>query len=142
MEVSRSLHNINTKLENEISEMRIVMESTTAGLEKEKLNNEMKDCTIEELNEKLCRISEEKMGMKSEHDKSIGDMELSRRKAEDEFSSQQEVAKEKVRKLEEAMSLQQQQHLSSWMYLQSVEVKLSVREEELNDIKGKCVQNE
>merc|ERR1712045_1079738 len=116
------------------------MESTTVGLEEEKLNNDIKDCTIEELNEKLCRISEEKMGMKIEHDKSIGDMELSRRKAEDEFLSEQEVAKEKIRKLEEAMSNQQQQHLSSLMYLQSIEEKLSVREEELNDIKGKCVQ--
>merc|ERR1712115_460343 len=107
LETVKSLESKNNSLENEICEMRIVMESTTAGLQQEKLNNDMKDSTIEELNEKLCGITEEKMRMKSENDKSIEDLELSKRKAE-ELLSQQEVAKEKIRKLEEAMSIQQQ----------------------------------
>ena len=62
-------------------------------------------------------------------------------RTEDEFSSQQEVAKETIRKLEEALSLQQQQHSSSTEtsneILKSKNVKLGVREEELNDIKVK-----
>merc|ERR1712019_67001 len=66
--------------------------------------------------------------------------------AEEEMVSQQEVAKEKIQKLEEAMSLQQQQHLSSIETskerLRSMEMELSGREKELNDIKVKCVQNE
>ena len=49
-------------------------------------------------------------------------------------------------KLEEAMSLQQQQHSDSTKrsndILRSMEVKLGVTEKELNDIKVKCVQNE
>merc|ERR1739844_409199 len=136
LETVKSLESKNSSLENEICEMRIVMESTTAGFQ---INNGMKDSTIEELNEKLCGITEEKMRMKSEYDKSIEDLELSKRKAEGELLSQQEVAKEKIRKLEEAMSVQQE--LDS-MLLKSIEVKLSAREEELNDIKVKCVENE
>merc|ERR1739844_803245 len=139
LETMKSLESKNSSLENEICEMRIVMDSTTAGLQQEKLNNDMKDSTIEELNEKVRRISEEKMRMKSENDKSIEDLELSKRKAEGELLSQQEVANEKIRKLEEAMSVQQE--LDS-MLLKSIEVKLSAREEELNDIKVKCVENE
>ena len=38
------------------------MESTTAGLQKDKAKNEMKDSTIEELNEMVCRITEEMTG--------------------------------------------------------------------------------
>ena len=34
------------------------MESSTLGLEEEKLKNNIKDCKIEELNEKMFRISE------------------------------------------------------------------------------------
>ena len=49
-------------------------------------------------------------------------------------------------KLEEAMSLQQQQHSDSTKrsndILRSMEVKLGVTEKELNDIKVKCVQKE
>ena len=49
-------------------------------------------------------------------------------------------------KLEEAMSLQQQQHSDSTKrsndLLRSMEEKLGVTEKELNDIKVKCVQNE
>ena len=49
-------------------------------------------------------------------------------------------------KLEEAMSLQQQQHSDSTKrsneILRSMEVKLGVTETELNDIKVKCVQKE
>ena len=81
------------------------MESTAAGLQKEKLNNDINDSKIEELNEKVWRISEEKMRMKNENDKSIEDLELSKRKAEDEHLSQQEVAKKTMWELEEAMSL-------------------------------------
>ena len=80
-------------MEDEICEMRVVMESTAVGLQKEKLNNDIKDSEIEQLNEKDRRISEEKMRMKNENDKSIEDLELSKRKAEDEHLSQQEVAK-------------------------------------------------
>ena len=93
LETVKSLKSKNTSLEDEICEMRIVMESTAAGLQKEKLNNDIKDSKIEELNEKVRRISEEKMRMKNENDKSIQDLELSKRKAEDEHLSQQEVAK-------------------------------------------------
>ena len=49
-------------------------------------------------------------------------------------------------KLEEAMSLQQQQHSDSTErsndILRSIEVKLGVTEKELNDIEVKCVQNQ
>ena len=49
-------------------------------------------------------------------------------------------------KLEEAMSLQQQQHSDSTKrsndILRSMEVKLGITEKELNDIKVKCVQKE
>lgn len=107
LETVKSLKSKNTSLEDEICEMRIVMESTAAGLQKEKLNNDIKDSKIEELNEKVRRISEEKMRMKNENDKSIEDLELSKRKAEDEHLSQQEVAKKTMWELEEAMSLQQ-----------------------------------
>ena len=79
-----------------------------------------------------------------ENDKSIEDLELSTKVAEDKFLSQQEVAKETIRKLEEAVSFVQQQHLSSTEtskeILKSIEVKLSVSEEELNNIKGKCIE--
>ena len=56
------------------------------------------------------------------------------------------MAKAIIVKLEEAMSLQQQQHSDSTErsndILRSMEVKLGVTEKELNDIKVKCVQNE
>ena len=137
LETVKSLKSKNTSLEDEICEMRVVMESTAAGLQKEKLNNDIKDSKVEELNEKVRRISEEKMRMKNENDKSIEDLELSKRKAEDEHLSQQEVAKKTMWELEEAMSLQQQQHLSSteiyMELLRSMEVKVSVAEEMLND---------
>merc|ERR1712156_513742 len=86
------------------------------------------------------------MRMKSENDRSIEEMELSKKVAEDEHLSEQELAKAALVKLEEAMLLQQQQHLSSAErsneILRSMEVKLGVTEKELNDIKVKCVQNE
>ena len=110
LEAMKSLTDKHACLENEISEMRIVMESTREGLKKEQAKNDMKDSTIEELNEKVCRISEEKMRLKSENDRSIEEMELSKKVAEDEHLSEQELAKAAIVKLEEAMSLQQQQH--------------------------------
>merc|ERR1712045_1111592 len=93
LEAMKSLKKKHACLENEISEMRIVMESTREGLQKEQAKNDIKDSRIEELNEKVCRISEEKMRMKSENDRSIEELELSKKVAEDEFLSQQEVAK-------------------------------------------------
>ena len=63
-------------LENNISEMRMLIESTTAGLEEEREKNDIKDSTINELKEKIYRITEEKMRMKSEHDRSTEDLEL------------------------------------------------------------------
>merc|ERR1739844_557226 len=146
LEAMKSLKNKHACLENEISEMRIVMESTREGLQKEQAKNDMKDSTIEELNEKVCKITEEKMRMKSENDESIEDLELSKKVAEDELLSQQEVAKAALVKLEEAMSVQQQQHSSykerSNEILRGMQMKLGVTEKELNDIKVKCVQNE
>merc|ERR1712021_313644 len=112
LEDMKSLKNKHACLENEISEMRIEMDNTIAGLQNEKLNNDIKDSTIEELNEKVCRITEEKMRMEIENDKSIADLELSKKLVEDEFSSQQEEAKETMQKLEGEMALQKQQHLS------------------------------
>merc|ERR1712115_28117 len=112
LETVKSLKSKNTSLEDEICEMRIVMESTREGLQKEQAKNDIKDSRIEELNEKLCRISEEKMRMKSENDRSIEEMERSKKVAEDELCSHQEAVKEAIWELEEAMSLQQQQHLS------------------------------
>merc|ERR1711957_705889 len=98
------------------------------------------------LNEKVYRINEEKMRMKNENDKSIEDLELSKKVAEDELLSQEEVAKETIWKLEEAISLLQRQHLSSIEtskeILKDMEVKQGVTEKELNGIKVKCVQNE
>merc|ERR1712194_315603 len=89
-----------SSLQNEICEMMIVVESTTAGLQKEKLSNDFKDCTIEELNDNVIRITEEKMRMEIENDKSIADLELSKKLVEDEFLSQQEVTKETMQRLE------------------------------------------
>ena len=43
----KSLTDKHACLENEISEMRIVMESTREGLKKEQAKNDMKDSTIE-----------------------------------------------------------------------------------------------
>merc|ERR1712072_521303 len=100
------------------------MESTISGL---KLNSDIKDSTIEDLNDKVSRLSEEKMRMKCEHDRINEDFESCKRKQQDECTLQQLVAKDKIQKLEEAMSVQQQQHLSSWMFLKSTEVKLSAR---------------
>ena len=60
------MKNKHTCLENEISEMRIVMESRREVLKKEQAKNDMKDSTIEELNEKVCIIGEEKMRLKNE----------------------------------------------------------------------------
>ena len=51
--------------------------------------------------------------MKSENDKSIEDLKLCKKVAEEKFLSRQEAAKETIWKLEEAMSLQKQQHLYS-----------------------------
>merc|ERR1712048_1073021 len=105
----------------------------------------MGDSTIEELNEKVCRITEEKKRMKSEIDKSIEDLELSKKAAEAEFLLQQEEAKETIRNLEEAMSLQQQEHSSSAEIseelLNSTEVKLNAGKKELDDIQSKCVES-
>ena len=86
------------------------------------------------------------MRMISENDKSIEDLESRKRMAEDELLSHKEVARETILNLEEAMSLQKQQHLSSTetpkRFLKIMDEKLSVIEKELNDIKEKCVPNE
>ena len=58
VEAVTTLKNDNTRLKNEISDLRIVMESTTRGLQEEKVNNDIKNCKIEELNEKGCIITE------------------------------------------------------------------------------------
>jgi len=126
---------------------KIVMESTTSEkLWQIKLKIESKDTKIKEFNEKICMITEEKMEMKIKNDKIIADLELSKKTAEDNFLSQQEVAKETIWKLEEAMSLQKQQHLfsteTSKEILKSMDTKLSGREKELNRIQSKCPQNE
>ena len=89
----KSLKNKHVYLENKMSDMRIVIESTTEGLQKDQAKNGIKNSTIEEPNEKVCRITEEKMKMKSENDRSIGDLELSKKVAKDELLPQQEVAK-------------------------------------------------
>ena len=47
MEAMKSLKNKHAFLENEISEMRIVMESIREGLKKWQSKNDMKDSTIE-----------------------------------------------------------------------------------------------
>ena len=102
MEAVKSLTDKHACLENEIFEMRIVMESTREGLKIGQTKNDMTDSTVEDLNEKACRISEEKVRFKSESDRSIEEMELSQKLAEDEHLS---LAKVAIVKLEEAMSL-------------------------------------
>ena len=86
------------------------------------------------------------MGMISGNDKSIEDLDSRKRMAEDEPLYHKEVAKETTLNLEEAMSLQKQQHLSSTetpeRFLKIMDEKLSVIENELNCIKEKCVPNE
>ena len=47
LEAMKSLKNKHACLENEISEMRIVMESTREGLQKEQAKNDIKDSRIE-----------------------------------------------------------------------------------------------
>merc|ERR1712085_58762 len=101
LEAVKSLKNENSKLKNEISDMRIVEENALVGLQEEKVKNKTKDCKIEELNEKVCRITEDKMKMISGNDKSIEDLESRKRIAEDELLSHKEVAKKTIRKLEE-----------------------------------------
>merc|ERR1712194_308684 len=148
VEAAKSLKVNITSLKNKISEMKIVMQSTTSEqMQQIKLKNDGKDTQIKGFNEKICMITEEKMKIKSENEKSLEDLELSKKVAEHNFSSsQQEVAKEITQNIQEVMSLQQQQHLSStepsMELLKSMEVKRSVREKELNNIKVKCVQNE
>merc|ERR1712194_8723 len=148
VEAAKSLKVNITSLKNKISEMKIVMQSTTSEqMQQIKLKNDGKDTQIKGFNEKICMITEEKMKIKSENEKSLEDLELSKKVAEHNFSSsQQEVAKEITQNIQEVMSLQQQQHLSStepsMELLKSMEVKRSVREKELNNIKGKCVQYE
>jgi len=81
--------------------------------------------------------------MKSENDKSIEYLNLCKKVAEEKFLSRQEVSKDTIWKLEEAMSLQKQ-HLysieTSRQLLESMEVKLSVREKEQNYMKGDDVK--
>ena len=60
LEAVKSLKSENSKLKNEISDFRILVESATVGLQEEKVQNNTKDCIIEELNEKVCRITEDK----------------------------------------------------------------------------------
>merc|ERR1712194_705261 len=98
-------------IEEQLEDMKS-LKNKHACLENEKANNDIKDSTIEELNEKVCRITEEKTRIKSECDRIIEDMELSKKVAEDELLSQEEVAKETIWKLDVALSLQQQQHSS------------------------------
>merc|ERR1740139_1702529 len=105
LEAVKSLKSENSRLKNEISDLSIVVESATVGLQEEKVQNNTKDCVIEELNEKVCRITEAKMRMISEHDKSIEDLESRKRMEEDELLSHKEVARETILNLEEAMSL-------------------------------------
>ena len=76
LEAVKSLKSENSRLKNEISDLRIVVESATVGLQEEKVQNNTKDCIIEELNEKVLWIPEAKMRMTSENDKSIEDLEL------------------------------------------------------------------
>ena len=61
------------------------MQNTTAGLQKEKLNCDVKDSTVEELIETESRNTEEEMRMKSENDKSIKHLWLSKKKPDDEL---------------------------------------------------------
>jgi len=96
LEAMNSLKRENTRLKREISDMRIVMESSTVGLQEEKVEDHMEDCTIEELNEKVCRITKEKIKMKNENDKSIDEVELYEEIAEDEFVSQQWVKRQNL----------------------------------------------
>merc|ERR1712048_239186 len=102
--------------------------------------------TLEELNEKVGRMSEEKMKMEIENAKRIEVLELSKKMAEDERLSQQELARETIRELEETISVQKQQHVSSTEaskeLLESMERKLCAREKELDDIKVKCTEKE
>merc|ERR1712232_423302 len=127
-----------TTLKNEISAEMILMESTTARLLNKKRNNDMKDSTIKELNKKEGRVTEEKIEMKMENGKNILDLEFSKKLAEDEFLSEQEMAKETIQKLEESMSFQEQQRLSSTKVSNEfleMEEKVNVTEKGLNDMK-------
>merc|ERR1712048_982203 len=83
-----------TSLQNEMAQMRIVMESTTAELQKEKENNDIKNNTIDALTVKVSKITEEIMRMKKENDDTIEELELSKSVAEDELLSQEKFLKE------------------------------------------------
>ena len=63
MNAVTTLKNEKSRLKNEISDLRIVIESTTRVLQEEKVNNDIKNCKIEELNEKVCMITEEKIAL-------------------------------------------------------------------------------
>jgi len=146
LEAVNALRNENSKLKNEMSEMRIVVDDAIRGMQEEKVNNDINHSTLEELNEKVGRMSEEKMKMEIENAKRIEVLELSKKMAEDERLSQQELARETIRELEETISVQKQQHVSSTEaskeLLESMEGKLCAREKELDDIKVKCTEKE
>ena len=149
-EIVNAVEGRNTSLKNEICEMKIIVKNTTVELQKIKLQNNtndvtVKDDTFQELNKKICRLTEEKMKLKMENGNSIEDLELSKKVAEDDFLLQQEIALKTVQKLEKAMTLQKH-HLSSTKrskkLLKSMEVKLSVSKKELSSTQVKCLQNE
>ena len=66
-------------MKNEIFGMKILMKSTTSKkLQQIKQKIESNNAKINELYEKICMITEEKMEIKIENDKRIPDLELSK----------------------------------------------------------------
>ena len=66
-------------MKNEIFGVKILMKSTTSKkLQQIKQKIESNNAKINELYEKICMITEEKMEIKIENDKRIPDLELSK----------------------------------------------------------------
>ena len=66
-------------MKNEIFGVKILMKSTTSKkLQQIKQKIESNNAKINELYEKICMITEEKMEIKIENDKTIPDLELSK----------------------------------------------------------------
>jgi len=98
MKIEDHFEAVNTNLKDKISDMEIVIENATRGLQEEKVEDNTVDGMIEEFSERVCRNTGEKMKKKSGNDISIEDIELCKKMAEDEFVSDKiKVSSIKVR---------------------------------------------
>ena len=85
-----------TSSENEMCEMKVILNNTTVELQKMELGSndaKVEDAIIKQPNEEVGRITEEKMKLEMEHGKSTEDSSLLTKTTGDELLSQQELAR-------------------------------------------------